>query len=489
MIGIETILLLVSFLILLGIVVTRLSDRLGLPILLLFLAIGMMAGEEGPGRIAFSDAGMAQAIAVIALVLILFSGGLDMRWPDVRAVLKPATLLATLGVLITALLAGILAAILLEVPLLYGLLLGAIVSSTDAAAVFSVLRTRDVNLRARLRPLLELESGSNDPMAVFLTVGCIFLLQHPDRSPLDLLWMFFLQMGIGGAAGFGSGKLIVHSLNRLRLTHEGLYPVFFLVSVMFIFAATSIAGGSGFLAVYVAAIVAGNGEFVHKKSLLRFFDGMAWLSQIAMFLALGLLVTPSNVLSVAGAGILVSFVLIFIARPAGVFLSLLFARYSFREKAFISWVGLRGAAPIILATFPLLAGLSHAELFFNIVFFIVLTSALFQGWSIVPVAKYLRLDEPASRPRQLPIEFLPAGGSGAEIVDIIVPYQSDVCGRAIVELGLPRDMLIVLIMRGDRYVVPGGGTVLEAGDTLLILLNKSELPVLQEIFTRPSRPS
>jgi cell volume regulation protein A len=482
MIAIEYILLVGSVLILLSIAIARISDNLGVPTLLLFLTIGILAGSEGPGGIYFDDAGLAQSVGIIALVIILFAGGLDTRWREVKPVFWQATSLATLGVLVTAAAVGLFAFAVLGMPLLSGLLLGAVVSSTDAAAVFSVLRSKNVSLTGRLKPLLELESGSNDPMAVFLTVGIIQLMTVPETTLGSLVLLFVFQMALGGLLGITLGKAMVFFLNRLHLGYEGIYPVFALAFAALIYAVTATAGGSGFLAVYAAGIVAGHNEFVHKKSLLRFFDGLAWLSQIAMFITLGLLVFPSHVVPVVGAGLLVSAFLMLVARPLTVFLSLIRARLEWKEKALVSWVGLRGAVPIILATFPMLAGLPDAETIFNIVFFIVVTSALLQGWSIPVVAKFLHLDAPIEQKRRYPIEFAPVEGVDTELVDIIVPYGSAVAGKSIVELHLPEDSLLVLISRDDNFIVPSGGTVLLEGDTALILVNKGNLSTIRSIF-------
>jgi len=487
--ALEYLLLVGSILILASVAIAKLSDNLGVPSLLLFLGIGMLAGSEGPGGIYFDDAGLAQSIGIIALVFILFAGGLDTNWRQVRPVCWRAASLSTLGVSLTAFAVALFASIVLDLSLLTGLLLGAVVSSTDAAAVFAVLRSKNVSLRGQLKPLLELESGSNDPMAVFLTVGLIQLVTTPQTSLGSIVLLFVFQMGLGAAFGLGSGRAMVLILNRLRLSYEGIYPVFSLAFAALIYGATAAAGGSGFLAVYVAGLVAGNSEFVQKKSLLRFFDGLAWLSQITMFLTLGLLVFPSHIVPVVGAGLLLSAFLMFVARPASVFVSLVFTTMHWREKAMVSWVGLRGAVPIILATFPLLAGLPDAELIFNVVFFIVLTSALLQGWSIPAAARLLKLDAPLEQKRRYPIEFAPVEGIDTELVDLIIPYHSDAAGKSIVELNLPSDSLIVLISRADNFIVPSGGTVLQEGDTILVLVNKDNLSQVRSIVAEQRKPN
>ncbi len=480
--AIEYLLLIGSVLILASVAFAKLSDNLGVPTLLLFLSIGMLAGSEGPGGIYFDNASLAQSVGIIALVFILFAGGLGTKWHDVKPVFWQATSLATLGVLVTAFAVGAFASVVLQISLLNGLLLGAVVSSTDAAAIFSVLRSRNVTLRGRLKSLLELESGSNDPMAVFLTVGLIQIMTNSHRAPGSIVMLFIVQMGLGAVFGLGLGKAMVFLLNRLKLSFEGIYPVFSLAFAALVYGATASVGGSGFLAVYVAGLVAGKSDFVQKKSLLRFFDGLAWLSQIAMFLTLGLLVFPSQIVPVIGIGLLVSGFLMFIARPLSVFLSLFFARLHWKEKTLVSWVGLRGAVPIILATFPLLNGIPDAKLIFNVVFFIVLTSALMQGWSIPLVARFLRVDAPLERKRKYPIEFAPMQGVDTELVDLIVPFNSALAGKSIVDLNLPQDSLIVLISRNEDFIVPSGGTALQEGDTALVLVNKTNLPIVRSIF-------
>ncbi len=481
---VEYVLLVGSLLILVSIALAKLSDNLGIPTLLMFLSVGMLAGSEGLGGIYFDDTRVAQAVGIIALVFILFAGGLDTRWREVKPVFWQATSLATLGVLITALAVGLFASAVFKIPILSGMLLGAIVSSTDAAAVFSVLRSNNVSLRGRLKPLLELESGSNDPMAVFLTIGLIQLLTIPQSTFGSIALLFVIQMSLGAALGLALGKGIVFLLNRLRLSYEGIYPVLCLALAALVYGATAALGGSGFLAVYVAGLVAGDADFVHKKSLVRFLDGLAWLSQIAMFLTLGLFVFPSHIIPVIAAGLLVSAFLMFVARPLGVFLSLALARLGWREKSFVAWIGLRGAVPVVLATFPLLAGLPDAELMFNVVFFIVLTSALLQGWSTPLAARLLRVNAPVTLQRRYPIEFAPMEGVDTELVDLPVPYNSAVAGKQIIELGMPQDSLIVLVSRGDSFLVPSGGTVLQECDTVIVLVNKTNLPEVRAILAK-----
>lgn len=464
-----------AILIILSIAFAKLFQNLGLPTLILFLALGMLAGSEGIGGIYFDDANLAQSIGIIALIFILFSGGLDTNIKDVKPVFLPAVSLATLGVFISAIIVGFTAAFFLNIDIKYGLLLGAIVSSTDAAAVFNVLRSRNVQLKKNLKPLLELESGSNDPMAIFLTLGMIQLILIPSTGLWNLIWLFIKQFGLGIIIGLSMGQLIVYLLNKIKFDYDGIYPVLFLAYAGMVYAFTNIVGGSGFLAVYLAGLTVGNREFLHKKSLKRFFDGLAWLSQIGMFLTLGMLVFPSQILAVTGVGLILSAILMLIARPVSVFISLPFTKINLKEKLFTSWVGLRGAVPIILATFPLLAGVEYADLIFSIVLFIVLTSALLQGWSISFAARLLKVDAPIIKKIRSPIEFESSPDDTNDLYDFIISDNSPLVGKQIVEVGLPKESLIVMINRNEQYIVPTGGTIIEAGDVLLILTNKKTI--------------
>ncbi len=459
----------VATLLLASVLASKISDRYGIPALLLFLALGMLAGSEGPGGIYFDDPGVAQAVGVTALMLILFAGGLGTDWREVRPVLRESLVLATVGVAVTAGIVGLAAHWLLGLPMRTALLLASIMSSTDAAAVFAVLRSKGVHLKERLKPLLELESGSNDPMAIFLTVGFIRLLTTPGLSPWSLLGMFVQQIALGVALGYLGGRAMLWVINRVRLGYDGLYAVLSLALVTLVFGITDALRGSGFMAVYVAGIVLGHYPFVHKRSLIRFHDGLSWLMQIAMFLTLGLLVFPSHLLTVAGASLLVAAVLMLVGRPISVFLGMLGSSLGLRERVFVSWVGLRGAAPIILATFPLLAGIPEADLIFNVVFFVVLTSVLLQGTSIPLVARWLRVAAPPPADVRYPIALEPMAGLSSELKEIAVPADSRVVGQALVSLELPDDLLVILVARGDAFLVPSGRTVLQAGDRLLVL--------------------
>ncbi|MBX5457439.1 MAG: potassium/proton antiporter [Thermogemmatispora sp.] len=392
----ESALLVASLLLLLSVLAWKIAGRLGIPALLLFLGLGMLAGSDGPGGIYFDDAQLAQAVGIVALVLILFAGGLETRWSAVRPALGGALLLSTLGVLLSALVVALFAVWLLHASLLDGLLLGALISATDAAAVFSVLAARNLRLSSQLLPLLELESGTNDPMAVFLTLGLIRLLSEPETPPLSILLLFVQQMGIGLALGLVIGGLAIWLIGRLHLDVEGLYRVLTIALALFTYAVTALLGGSGFLAVYLVGLLLGNSRVEGIERIGRFHDSLAWLMQIAMFLILGLLVFPSRLPAVALAGVLITLVSVFVARPLAVLLALLpLRRMPLREKLFVAWVGLRGAVPIVLATFPLLAGLPRAGLLFDLVFFVVLASVLLQGTTVSLVARWLGVARPA----------------------------------------------------------------------------------------------
>lgn len=473
MIALEHLLLGAAVLLLLSILFSRASGRLGVPVLLVFLAIGMLAGSDGPGGIYFDNARIAQALGVVALVFILFAGGLETKLAAVRPVLWSGLSLATVGVLLTAALTGWFARLVIGLSWAEGLLLGAIVSSTDAAAVFAVLRSRSTRLNDRLERLLELESGSNDPMAVFLTIGLIQVLSLPDFAWPRLLLMFVLQMGLGAVLGFALGRAMPWLLNRSRLAYEGLYPALTIGLVLFAYSATAALGGNGFLAVYLAGIFLGNSDFIHKSSLIRFHDGLAWLMQITMFLTLGLLVFPKRLVPVIVPGLLLALFLIFAARPVSVFISLALARLNAREKGMVAWTGLRGAAPIILATFPMLAGVAGAETFFNLVFFIVLTSSLLQGTTIPLVARWFGVEAAAVSQSQPHLEFDPAGQTRNELVEISVPDNSPAAGHRVMDLSLPAGALIVLLLRDQESIVPGGSTVIESGDKLVVFADRA----------------
>lgn len=458
-----------------SIIASKTSFKFGVPTLILFLIVGMLAGSEGPGKIYFNDPKIAQFMGVVALTFILFSGGLDTKLESIKPVLKDGLVLSTVGVLITAITVGVFTSYVLNFSIMEGMLLGAIVSSTDAAAVFSILRTRNIGLKGNIRPLLEFESGSNDPMAYFLTISFIELVMHPETSIAVMIPKFIKGMVLGAICGYGGGRLMVYVLNRISLDVAGLYPVLLISLMFFTFSFTDAIGGNGFLAIYGAGIILGSASIIHKKSLLKFFDGIAWLMQIVMFLTLGLLVFPSQITPIIGEGLLISLFLIVVARPLAVFLMLIRSKdLNFRKKIFISWVGLRGAAPIVFATYPLIAGVHYADTIFNLVFFISVTSVVLQGSTLSIMAKWLHVGVPEKVKRKFPLDLELKDGSKSELIELDIPEASFAVGKQIVQLKLPKSSLIVLIHRQDKYVTPGGETEIEANDHLLILADNKE---------------
>ena len=392
-ITIENIILIGSILLFISVISGKASYKYGVPTLILFLAIGMLAGSDGIGGIEFYNPEISQFVGVVALNVILFSGGLDTKISSIKPVLKTGLTLSTLGVLITALTLALFVYWITDFTFYESLLLGSIVSSTDAAAVFSILKSKHLELSDNLKPTLELESGSNDPMAYILTISSLSLVEHPGQSILTVIPTFIIQMLLGVALGFAFGYLSNILLQKFRLGIIGLYPVLF-ISIMFItFSVTQLIYGNGFLAIYICAVYLGNKEFPQKKEVFSMFDGTAWLMQIILFLTLGLLVFPSQVIPVAGIGILISLFQILISRPVSVFISLAPFKTNLKSKVFISWVGLRGAVPIVFATYPLIAGIDKAGMIFNIVFFISVSSVLIQGTTLGFVAKLLGIIE------------------------------------------------------------------------------------------------
>lgn len=470
--SIEWLLLIGGILVIASVLASKLSGRLGLPALVIFLAIGMLAGSDGPGGIQFDNAALAQAVGVTALAFIMFTGGLGTPWERVKPVASTGLVLATVGVALTAVTLGLFAVWALDLPPAIGLLIGAVVSSTDAAAVFSILRSKATRLAGDLEPLLELESGSNDPMAVLLTVGLIDVITNPGSPALGLLGNLVVQLGLGALAGFLFGRGSVALLNRLRLQQEGLYNVASVALVALTYSATQVIGGSGFLAVYIAGIIMGSSELIHKKSLTSFHDSLAWLMQITMFLTLGLLVFPSQLLTVVGASLAIAIFLIVVARPLAVFICLSFSRYTRNEKLLISWVGLRGATPIILAAFPLLAGLPEGWLIFNVIFFVVVTSVLIQGTTITQAARLLGLVAPPPEPVAPSLrEHI-----SEHLLELELPADAAAAGKRVIDLHLPRDLLLVLVERDGTHIVPTGSTELQVGDSILVATHHDHDP-------------
>lgn len=481
--SVENILLIGALLLLASILASKTSGRLGVPSLLLFMGVGMAAGSDGLHiiDIGLKYAGVAQFLGIVALAFILFSGGMDTRMESVRPVLLRGLSLSTVGVLLTAAIVGLSVPFFTVLNWKEGLLLGAIISSTDAAAVFTILRSRGMGLKGNLRQTLELESGSNDPMAFFLTTAMLTLITDTSSSPWMMVPMFFLQMGIGAAMGWGMGVVAIRTINSIKLDFEGLYPVLLFAIVLLTFAATDALGGNGFLAVYIAGMVLGNDDFIHKRSLVRFYDGQAWLMQIVMFLTLGLLVNPRDILPVMGVGVGVALVLIFVARPVAVFIALLPFRVNRSRKAMISWVGLRGAVPIIFATYPLVAGLEQAPLIFNIVFFTVIISVVLQGTTLPLMARWLDLERPESARPPSPYDLEISDELRGELRRLYVPTGSPAVGKNMIGLHFPLGVLTTRIERKGVHIFPSGTTRIEAEDRLTVITAKPrELAVLAD---------
>ncbi|QDS94753.1 K(+)/H(+) antiporter NhaP [Roseimaritima multifibrata] len=485
---IETLILLTGVLLLLGIVSNKFSARLGVPVLFLFLVVGMLAGSEGIGGIEFEDYSLANGIGTIALCLILFDGGLRTPYSSLRAAWKPAGVLATVGVFLTALVTGLAASAILKVSILEGLLLGSIVGSTDASVVFSVLRSGGVNIRPRLANTLEVESGSNDPMAIFLTVGLIQVLTGAVPVGIGLAGLFFNQIVVGSIVGVGVGYCGAWMLQNVRLEAAGLYPVMATALGLFSFGVTAALGGSGFLAVYLTGIVIGNRRPVFHRGILIFHDAVAWICQILMFIALGILSFPSRLLDVAGPALLISVVLIFVARPLAVFLCAAPFRFAFRELTFLSWVGLKGAVPITLATFPMLAGLENASLMFDVVFFVVLVSALVQGWTLPTVARYLKLEVPSRSKPAVTLEISSLANVEGDIVDYYVEEDSGAAGIMLKDLALPEGVVIALIVRDEQTIPPQGRTRLNVGDHAIVILRPKVRAMVDRVFAARKDP-
>lgn len=461
-------LLLLSLLMLGAILASKASVKLGIPALLLFIGIGMLAGSDGPGGLDFTDTTFTKNVGLVGLALILFSGGLDSKWEVIRPVIWRGLSLATIGVVVTAGLVAAFAHFAFGFEWVHALLLGAVVSSTDAAAIFGVLRGRSVKLKHKLGPLLELESGSNDPVAVFLTIALTGLAMNPDASPWSLIPRLILELPIGAAVGAISAYGALWLINHLRLEYDGLYSVLTLSTVLFVFGAAHLVGGNGFLGVYVAGVVMGSSNFLHKIALTQFHEALAWLMQIAMFILLGLLVFPSQVVAVAIPGLALSAFLILVARPIAVYISLARAHMTKRSKFFVAWAGLRGAVPIILATFPLIAGTSRAQEIFNLVFFVVLSSVLIQGTALGWMAKLLSVRAPV-----VPPDPAMRSASG-ELLEIEITEGSHAADLQVVELGLPSTALIVLLTRDGESYIPRGATVLRPGDIVMVATRRED---------------
>lgn len=482
-IQIEVALLILSILFFLSILAGKASSRYGVPALLLFLGVGILFGSDGLG-IQFENIQVANSIGTVALCIILFSGGLDTKISEIRPILPQGIILATSGVLLTALVTGVVIWWVLGmtmasagISLLTSLLLASTMASTDSASVFSILRAKNLHLKNNLRPMLELESGSNDPMAYILVITLIDLIK---LSNAPNYWVvggtLILQLGIGALLGFALGKLAVRIINRIKIGNDSLYPILIFTFCIFIFSLTYFSKGNGFLAVYIGGLVIGNSKFVHKRSSLGFFDGLAWMSQLIMFLTLGLLVNPHELIPIIIPGLIISFLMIFVTRPFTVFLSLLpFRKMPFKDKTFVSWVGLRGAVPIIFAIYPLVENVPNAKLIFNIVFLCTLVSLVVQGTSLPLVARWLNLaEEPKqmNKVRNFDVDF----STDIKLVTTEIEITPKILenGNQLMHLSLPDNTLVVMVNRDNNYFVPTGQTILEEKDKILIITDNHE---------------
>ena len=478
--------LLAGALLVLGIGASLIAGRVRVPGLVLFLALGMVLGSDVTGLISFGqsmeDVELARTIGIVALALILFEGGLAAGWDEVRPVLARGLSLAIVGTLVTAAVVGLAASWLLDLDVEEGLLLGSIVAATDAAAVFSVLRGSSIE--RRLARLLEAESGFNDPVAIVLVLGLIELIDDPAAGVLELVADSVQELGIGAAVGLAVGWLAVAALQRVQFGTSGLYPVASIAAAALSFGLADVIHGSGFLAVYLTGLALGSGQIPARRTVADFHDGLAWVSQIAVFFTLGLLVFPTQFGSIAGEALLIAAVLMFAARPLAALVSTAGARLRISERLLLGWAGLRGAIPIVLATFPVLEGVPNAQSFFNIVFFVVLTSTLLQGVTFEPLARALRLtrEEPAL-PRPL-LEVGTIRRLGAEVFEFPVGEDDALVGRLVNELGLPRDALVSVIVRGDQALLPRGSTTIEGGDRLHILVRQQARDEVESLFER-----
>lgn len=474
----ENILLVGSILLFISIIVGKTGYRFGVPALLLFLVVGMLFGSDGLG-LQFHNAKEAQFIGMVALSIILFSGGMDTKFTEIRPILSPGIVLSTVGVLLTALFTGLFIWWLsgmswtnIYLPITTSLLLASTMSSTDSASVFAILRSQKMNLKHNLRPMLELESGSNDPMAYMLTIVLIQFIQSSGMGTGAILGSFIVQFIVGAAAGYLLGKLAIWMLNKINLDNQSLYPILLLAFVFFTFSLTDRLQGNGYLAVYIAGMMVGNKKTAFRKETAAFMDGLSWLFQIIMFLALGLLVNPHEMLEVACVALLIGVFMILIGRPLSVFLCLLpFRKVNLKSRLFVSWVGLRGAVPIIFATYPVVADVPGSNVIFNIVFFITIVSLVVQGTTVSFVARLLHLSTPLEKTGndfgvELPEEI------DTDLSDMLVTKEMLEEADTLRDMNLPQGTLVMIVKRGDEFLIPNGTLKLNIGDKLLLISEK-----------------
>lgn len=480
---VASLMLITGVLLIAGVLSSRLSSRSGVPLILLFVTVGLLAGEEGPLGIPLGDVQLTSGVSIGLLALILFDGGLSTPLSTVRRVAAPSILLATLGVVLSALIVGAAAVLLLHVSWTYGLLLGSVLGSTDAAAVFSAFRGRGVALPGRLQATLEVESGLNDPVAIFMVLALTGVLV--GREPpawYSVGTSFVIQMGLGLLIGGGIGWLTTMVLRRLHLDVAGLYLVYTLAVALLAFGAADAAGASGFIAVYAAGLMVGEARLPFERGIRRFHDGVAWIAQVGVFVLLGMLAFPSQLAAVAGGGLAIAAVLVFLARPVSVWILTLFFRYDWRDRLVIACGGLKGAVPVILATIPLAAGVENAGRLFYVTFFAVLASVLIQGTLLPPLARRLRRLETESPEASVSLELTALRETGQELLGYRVEPDSAASGRAIRRLALPTDALVVLVVRDQQVISPRGSTVLQEGDQVYVLSQVKHRPIVAELF-------
>ncbi|WP_300699435.1 potassium/proton antiporter [uncultured Bacteroides sp.] len=476
----ENILLIGSILLFVSIIVGKTGYRFGVPALLLFLVVGMLFGSDGLG-LQFHNAKEAQFIGMVALSVILFSGGMDTKFSEIKPILIPGIVLSTVGVLLTAIFTGLFIWWIsgmswsnIYLPLTTSLLLASAMSSTDSASVFAILRSQKMNLKNNLRPMLELESGSNDPMAYMLTIVLIQFIQSGGMGITGIFGSFIMQFVVGAVVGYLLGKLAILMLNRLNIDNQALYPILLLSLIFFTFSITDLLNGNGYLAVYIAGIMVGNNKIMYRKEIYTFMDGLTWLFQIIMFLCLGLLVNPHELLDIALVATLIGVFMILVGRPLSIFICLLpfGKKITHRSRLFISWVGLRGAVPIIFATYPVVAQVPGADVMFNIVFFITIVSLIVQGTTVSSTARLLKLSTPLEKTGnefgvELPEEI------DTDLRDMTVTTEMLEEGDTLKDITLPNGALVMIVKRGTEFLIPNGSLKLRLGDKLLLISEKS----------------
>ncbi len=486
--SLETGLLIGAILIYVSIVISKTGFRFGIPTLLMFLIVGMLFGTDGLG-LQFDSPKVAQFIGMVALSIILFTGGFETKLGDIKPVVAQGIVLSTAGVLLTTVITGFFIYFIsekdftnLSMPIMVSMLLAATMSSTDSASVFSILRSQHINLKENLRPMIELESGSNDPMAYMLTIILIQIIgSGADLDAVEVIKNLLVQFLVGAFLGFVIGKLAVKQINKINLPNSSLYPILLLSVVFITFTITDMLNGNGYLAVYIAGMVTGNEKLTYRREITTFMDGMTWLFQIVMFLVLGLLVNPHEMFGVGLVSLLIALFMIFVSRPISVFACLLpFRNMTTKARLFVSWVGLRGATPILFATYPVVAGVEGSNQLFDIVFFITLISLLVQGMSISKVAKLLKLDLPEEKTGnafgvELPDEL------DSKLNDITLTEEMLTKGNRLVDMNLPKGTLVMIIKRGEEFIVPNGTMELKVGDQLLLISGNTTTPAAQPV--------